>query len=121
MIEVYLTNIFKDGSVLKAGSGKKIIIKAAGHAGFGKKDNDVVCAGISAIIQTAVAAITKVAGISQKIKQKDGFLESAIRVDNLASADLNTLLVILDTMLTGLEEIIRLYPEALSIDFDKRQ
>jgi uncharacterized protein len=120
VIELYLINIFKEDTVLKAGSGKYIIIKATGHAGFGKKNIDIVCAGISAIIQTAVIAITKVAGISQNIKQKDGFLESAIKMNKLEPSVLNDLIVIISTMLAGLEEIINIYPEALKINFEKR-
>jgi len=115
-----LINLFREDAVLKAGSGKYIILKATGHAGFGKKNIDIVCAGISAIIQTAIVAITKVAGVSQKIKQKDGFLESSIKINKLESAVLNDLIVIISTMLTGLEEIIKIYPEALKIVFENR-
>jgi uncharacterized protein len=120
VIGVYLTNIVEYGSCFRAGGGRYIIIKATGHAGFGKKNTDIVCAGISAIIQTAIAAITKVAGIKQKVKQKDGFIESTIKIGKLEPADLNNLFVIINTMLTGLDEINRVYPEALKINFDNR-
>jgi uncharacterized protein len=120
VIEVYLTNLFKEDAILKAGSGKYIILKATGHAGFGKKDTDIVCAGVSAIIQTAIVAITKVAKINQKIKQKDGFLESSIKISKLEPGVLNNLFIIINSMLAGLEEIIKIHPETLKIYFEKR-
>jgi uncharacterized protein YsxB (DUF464 family) len=120
VIEVYLTNLYKEDIILKAGSGKYILLKATGHAGFGKKHTDVVCAGVSAIIQTAVVAITKVAKINQKIKQKDGFLETTIKISKLEPAALNNLLIIMNSMLAGLEEIIKIHPETVKIYFEKR-
>lgn len=120
MIEVYLINLFKEDAILKAGSGEYIILKATGHAGFGAKNTDIVCAGISAIIQTSVAAITKVANINQKIKQKDGFLESKIKLSKLEPEAINNLFVIINTMLAGLEEILKIYPEALKLYFEER-
>jgi uncharacterized protein len=120
VIEVYLTNLLKEDTILKAGSGEYIILKATGHSGFGKKNTDIICAGISAIIQTAVVAITKVAKINQKIKQKDGFLESTIKISKLEPEAINDLFVIINTMLAGLEEIIKIYPEALKLYFEER-
>ncbi|MFH0974594.1 MAG: ribosomal-processing cysteine protease Prp [Spirochaetota bacterium] len=120
MIEIYLSNLIHNGRGVKAGSGKEIKIKVTGHAGFGKTGTDIVCAAVSAVVQTSVISITKVARVRQKIRQKQGFLESVINISRLDEADLNNLILIINTMLTGLEEILTEHPEALIINFERR-
>ena len=118
MIEVYLTNLAREKSGLIS-TDKEIKITVLGHAGYSDKNGDVVCAGVSAIIQTAIIAINKVAKIKQKIKQKKGYLESTISVNKLEKNVLNNLLIIISTMLVGLEEIIKINPDALKIYIEK--
>jgi uncharacterized protein len=120
VIEIYLSNLIHDGRGIKAGSGKDIKVKVTGHAGFGKVGTDIVCAAVSAVVQTSIISITKVARVRQKIKQKQGFLESVINISKLDESDLNNLIIIINTMLTGLEEILTYYPGALIINFERR-
>ena len=120
MIEVYLTNLINENTGVKAGTGKEIRIKVTGHAGFDKKDRDIVCAAASAVIQTAIIAITRIAMVRQKVKQKHGLLESVIAINKLETSKLRDLIIILNTMLVGLEEIIAINPEALRINFGKQ-
>ncbi len=117
MIEIHLTNLITKDLLIKAGNGKDIKIRVTGHSGYGKKNSDIVCAGVSAVVQTAIIGITKAAGIRQKLKQKEGILESKIEVTKLNSGDFNNLIIILNTMLAGLNEIIKQYPKALKITF----
>ncbi len=117
MIDLYLSNLIKEDSGLKAGKGKEIKIKVTGHAGFGSKDSDIVCAAASAVIQTAIVAITRVAMVRQKVRQKHGLLESVISIDKLETDRLESLLIIINSMFVGLEEIINIYPETLRINF----
>ncbi|MBN2402363.1 MAG: ribosomal-processing cysteine protease Prp [Spirochaetes bacterium] len=120
MIEVFLFNLISEGGFVKAGQGKDIEIKVNGHAGFGSRNSDIVCAAVSAVIQTAVISITKVAGVHQKVRQKQGFLNSVIPINKLDAAALNKVYIIINSMLAGLEEIIKIHPEALKIYFDQR-
>ncbi len=119
MVELFLNNLIKEENYLKSGNGKTIKIKVRGHAGFSNKNGDIVCAAISAIIQTAVVAITRVCRIHQNIKQESGYLEAVIKVDDVEPQGLRDLNIVLSTMLTGLEEIIKIYPESLKIIFEK--
>lgn len=75
----------------------------------------MVCAGISAVAQTALVGITKVAGIRQDLRQGEGFLESIIELPGIDDARRMSLDVIVDTMLAGLEEIEKEHPGSLSI------
>ncbi len=97
--------------------GKEIGIKVKGHAGSGKKDLDIVCAAVSAIIQTAVISVTKVISLRQKVKQNHGFLETRIAINKIEPAKLNDLFIILNSMQLGLKEILKSNPETLKIYF----
>ncbi len=86
-----------------------------GHSGFGAKGGDTVCAGISAVVQTAVLGITRVAGIPQKLTQRDGLIESVIPVGSLGTERHGALRIILHTMITGLDEIAKEYPGSVEV------
>ncbi|HPI15068.1 MAG TPA: ribosomal-processing cysteine protease Prp [Spirochaetota bacterium] len=111
MVRVTLERI----AAVSGGENKRLMLRVEGHSGFGASGNDVVCAGISAITQTALVAITKVAGIRQDLDHGEGFLESRIELDGLDESRRNSLNVIIDTMLAGLEEIEKENPGSLSI------
>lgn len=121
MVELSFINLVKENSFLKPDQGKDIQIKVSGHAGFDKKNNDIVCAAISAVIQTAIISITRVCGLKQKIKQKSGFLESIVKINDLNISQLNNLLIVLNSMLAGLDEIRKIHPDSLSITFENKQ
>ncbi|HSV96209.1 MAG TPA: ribosomal-processing cysteine protease Prp [Spirochaetota bacterium] len=90
-------------------------IRIEGHAGLGSKGTDVVCAGISAIVQAAVVGITKVAGIQQDVVQDEGLLETRIALVGVPESRKKALVIIVETMFAGLREIEREYPGSLEI------
>ena len=53
---------------------KFIGLKAEGHSGFAKKNEDIVCASISLLLQSSITALKKVLKIKLKIKKKVAFL-----------------------------------------------
>jgi uncharacterized protein YsxB (DUF464 family) len=115
LIEIYFKNIrFDDELFLDAASGE-IEFWIKGHAELGIKGNDIVCAAVSALVQTSVIAIERVARIRQRIKQEEGFLRSVIDIKHVNAGRLEALRIILTTMILGLEEIIRAYPERVKI------
>lgn len=117
MVELSFFNLEKENSLLKPVQTEDIKIKVSGHAGFDKKNKDIVCAAISAVIQTAVLSITRVCGLKQKVKQESGYLESVIKISSIDNTQLNDLLIVLNTMFTGLEEISKIYPDSITITF----
>lgn len=118
MIKVSFTFLSPGNAALFDREKGFFTIKVEGHAGHGGRGNDIVCAGVSAIVQTAVAAITKVAGVAQDIKQGEGVLETAVHLAGADSVKVETLRIILMTMLVGLEEIRNNYPRSLEINFE---
>jgi uncharacterized protein YsxB (DUF464 family) len=111
---VRLDNITLDDA-LEWGGGEEIRIRVEGHSGFGSRGNDLVCAGISAVVQSAIVGIDRVAKLRQRLVQRDGFLETAVTVRGLSPGGDAALKVIIHTMIMGLAEIARNYPDSMEI------
>ncbi len=87
-----------------------------GHSGTAPKGQDIVCAGISALAQTALLGLSE--HLHRQLSydiQPGGDLRMKLRgePDDLTEA-------ILETMLLGLTEIQRQYPEAVQITEESR-
>ena len=78
---------------------KKGILHAKGHAGFARYGQDVVCAAVSALTQTAAAAAEKRGGV---VKMGDG--EISIHCEDEGYR------AVLEAITEGLRMIARQYP-----------
>lgn len=78
---------------------KKGILHAKGHAGFARYGQDVVCAAVSALTQTAAAAAEKRDGL---VGRADG--EISIHCEDVGYR------VVLEAITEGLRMIARQYP-----------
>lgn len=87
---------------------------STGHAMAGEYGSDIVCAAVSAIMQTAVSGLSDVAGIRGAYEIDDGYLEYILPNDIKGRLYENAKLVI-DVMTEGLKDIQRLYPDKLTI------
>ena len=114
MISVNLKNIRMSDGVLSHGGGT-IKITVRGHSGYGSLGGDIVCAGISAVIQTGILGIIRVARVKQRLKKRKGYLESVIDVRKNDDEAMKGLLIILTTVVLGLEEINKAYPGSVEI------
>ncbi|MDL2280995.1 ribosomal-processing cysteine protease Prp [Selenomonadales bacterium OttesenSCG-928-I06] len=100
MIIIEIINI--DGKIKK--------FKVTGHAGVSHKGQDIVCAGVSAVVQTAVIGLERHLNTDFDVKQSEGNLEVNLKKpDNYTEA-------ILMTMYYGLKEIEKIYPKNVKID-----
>ena len=93
-------------SLMRTPSGFLRKITAAGHAGYSKKGPDVVCAAISAIIQTAVGGLQDIAGIQPACVLENGLIECG--VDDPESLDSKThdaVRIIMETAAVGCRQI----------------
>lgn len=80
-----------------------------GHSGYAERGQDIVCAGVSAVSQTALLGLEKVLGEIPVVRKGDGTL--AVTVGHPKKAQ-----VILETMLLGLQDISRGYPRFVRIN-----
>jgi len=87
---------------------------AIGHAGAGEKGEDIVCAGISVLTQTAVNALEAVAGIQVHPYIGDGYL--SIRLPKgLDAKQRYDAQIILRTTQQGLKDLALACPQYLRI------
>ena len=89
--------------------------EAGGHAG-GKRIRgyDLVCCAVSALTQTGVNALCAVAGVEPDVQVKDGYLR-CILPEDLADKQIADAQIILRTIMTGLTDIQKIYPNLIRI------
>jgi len=99
--------VIKDKNSLTAG------FKVVGHSGYAAEGEDIVCAGISSIVQTIMLGLLKYLPEEPRIVHEKGNVECHISESGrkLREAD-----ILIGTMLAGLSEIAAIYPEFCRIE-----
>ena len=85
-----------------------------GHAGYDRAGKDIVCAAVSAVVQTAVIGLTDAAGINVRHVQQNGYLRCTLP-ENMNAEEKKAAGLILNTMLAGLKSIQMGYPNLILI------
>lgn len=88
-----------------------------GHTGYGVEGEDIVCAALSSIVQTAVLGILQIAVINAEycVDEKKGRLELIIPND-ISSAKRHDADVILNTMLCGIKDLNESYSDFVELE-----
>ena len=86
--------------------GKIVGVSADGHTDYGEEGEDIVCAALSSVIQTAILGLMRVASIpiEYKILDEAGSLEFKLP-ENLSEKDRFAADMILETMLCGIADL----------------
>ena len=93
-------------------NGNPVGFRVSGHANMGEYGEDLVCAAVSAIVQTAILGITEVCHISAGVSIEEGEMVCILSKD--ASADaIQRAGIVIDTMIAGLRSIQQSYPRTL--------
>jgi uncharacterized protein YsxB (DUF464 family) len=99
-------------------AGERIIaVEAKGHTGFDQSGRDIVCAAVSAIVQTALLALDKVAHAATEKTEREGYLRCKITSSD--SKTLDTSDIILKAMKVGLQDISSGYPSYIKLEETK--
>ncbi len=87
-------------------SGKIRSVECDGHTGYGVEGEDIVCAALSSIIQTALLGLLQVAGIAVEFERQDedGVLKFSLP-DNLTPTEAHDADIILSTMWAGVKDL----------------
>lgn len=88
--------------------------EVTGHSGFASSGEDIVCAAISAIVQTAALGFSEVLGLPAEHRMEDGYfaLKLPLIEDRVLREKAD---VIGDTMLTGLRNLESAYGSFMTI------
>lgn len=92
--------------------GQVTACELTGHADAGAKGHDIVCAGISALTQTALLGLAKHLKVKLTYEVKEGFLSFCLQEqpNDLTEA-------VLQTMIIGLSEIAKGYSKNVYIEY----
>lgn len=99
MITIYAKDNFKRG------------YRVEGHANYGERGQDIICASVSAVTQTALLGLIKHTTVGHYMV--NGTLDVEIYKYNDEAE------IILDTMYAGLLEIAKNYPDYLQFKEEK--
>lgn len=91
--------------------GDIIRLQVKGHAAFDEAGLDIICAGVSGIVFTAVKGIREYLKIKGKFTRKKGFMVFEIPAEKISGQ----CQAIMETALLGLKELSEKYPEHLSV------
>ncbi len=100
-------------------TGSKIhgfIVK--GHSGYASSGQDIVCAAVSAVTQTAVIGLLEVVEINilLDVKDKDGYLKCMLPQGFELDPKWNDSQIVLYTLFKGLKAICAEYGDFLKIE-----
>lgn len=92
-----------------------VSLKADGHTGYGVEGEDIVCAALSSIVQTALLGLMQVAGIGVKYDRRDEEGSLEFRLPELNESERHDADVILDTMLCGISDLYETYSDFIEL------
>ena len=102
-------------TVYKRQDGAIAGFEASGHAGAARiRGYDLVCCAVSALTQTGVNALCAVAQVTPEAKVSDGYLR-CILPEGLDEAQMDRAQIVLRTIMTGLTDIQKIYPNLIRI------
>ena len=84
-------------------------VKVEGHAGYGVKGTDIVCASVSSIVITSLNAIIRIDSESIDYKQDEGFIEVNIKKHD------KYIDILIDNMISLLKELEKDYRKNIEI------
>lgn len=96
--------------------GHIVKVYAQGHTGYGVEGEDIVCAGLSSIIQTAILGIMRVAGINAKVRidAKEALID--LELPDLNEEDRHNADMILETMLCGIADYYEGFSDFIDLE-----
>jgi uncharacterized protein YsxB (DUF464 family) len=102
---------------IKRRSGRVVAIQCDGHTGYGEEGEDIVCAALSSIVQTAILGLMGVVGVDVGLKRDDqkGHL-SAKLPDKMTAQQKVQAAAILDTLLLGVQDLYEGYSDFINLE-----
>ena len=98
--------------------GNSIVeVVAEGHTGYGEAGEDIVCAAVSTLLQSALLGLLQVVGINAKfsVDEEKGSLRFTLP-QNLSPQERHDADVVLNTMLCGIQDIYTEYSDYINLE-----
>lgn len=96
-------------------NGSIVEVECVGHTGFGEEGEDILCAGLSTVVQSTLLGLLQVAGINVKYKTGEGSLRFTLPA-NLSSSQRHDADVLLNTMLLAIDDFYTEYSDYINLE-----
>ena len=94
-----------------------VSVECDGHTGYGVEGEDVVCAALSSIVQTALLGLLQVVGVKVdfKVDEQKGYLKMSVpeELDNRTRRECD---IVLDTMLLGVADLNQGFSDFVNLE-----
>ena len=92
-------------------------VECDGHTNYGERGEDIVCASLSSIVQTAVLGLLMIAELELDMKRDDeaGYLKFTLP-ENLFDKQEIQASAILDTMLCGISDLYETFSDYIELE-----
>jgi len=100
--------------VRRTSDGGVAEMTVTGHAGWAEPGEDIVCAGVSALVVTALIGLKKVAGHPHQGQAKSGRMYCKLLTGGTAESALKAQAV-LETTILGLKDIAKDYKQFIKV------
>ena len=103
--------------VISKKNNKIFDVECDGHTNYGEKGEDIVCASLSSIVQTAVLGLLMVVIVELEMKRDDeaGYLKFTLPEKLTTEQDLQAC-AILDTMLCGISDLYESFSDYIELE-----
>lgn len=93
----------------------------SGHSGYDIKGQDIVCAAISVLAQTALMSLVEVCGVKEEeikyfIDEEKGILD-VILPKNMDKSIKDKTQIVLKTLELGIKSVIAIYPKYIILEY----
>ena len=92
-------------------------VECDGHTNYGEKGEDIVCASLSSVVQTALLGLLVVVGLEIDMKRDDdrGYLKFTLP-EKLSENQKLQANAVLDTMLCGISDLNESYSDYIELE-----
>lgn len=90
-----------------------------GHSLIGKKGNNILCAGVSTLVQTIFLGLKEILKLNVKFDKKDGYFHCYLP-ENLTQSNKQFVDLLIMTMIKGLQDLKKQYPDEVSINWETK-
>ncbi len=103
--------------VFKVIDGKFVGVECDGHAEYADEGEDIVCAALSSVVQTAVLGVMRIVGVNigYEVDDKRGYLKAILPRD-ITDSDLHDADVIFKTAYLGVSDLYENYSDFISLE-----
>ncbi|MDY5264098.1 MAG: ribosomal-processing cysteine protease Prp [Eubacteriales bacterium] len=102
---------------VKRVDNKIVSVECDGHTGYGEEGEDIVCAALSSIVQTAILGLLQVAKINIKYEIFDGSAHLKFTLPkDMTSNERHDADIILETMFLGVVDLNQGYSDFVELE-----